>query len=291
MAAALIRHRWWKACQKLQKWKAVVDGWYFVDFTLQICSLIDFVFPFCDLRVESWQCRVGSLSKIDSYVYTSLHLILYLTWVNKYSPSPLLCLSDISHARPCRKFIVTWVTMGPTLVNNRRRQNSPMTRRISSRVYTNRLRKYTRTKLSRTLESRRNPRAGILIDRLTGPRTAARRGYSNPISLSSLEHFLPEWTRESARRHAAVMSIFAQLTDEIGLTFLALPSHMPYGTIFPRPRILSRRCKRSTWRSPRHRHGAARRRGDNKRCIFSRTYPHDVITSLRICLLRNPEDL
>ena len=70
----------------------------------------------------------------------------------------------------------------PTFVNNRRRQNSPMTRRISFRscVYTNQLRKYTRATLLSHTESRRNPQAGILIDRLTNLNGLPRRGYSNP---------------------------------------------------------------------------------------------------------------
>ena len=49
------------------------------------------------------------------------------------------------------------------------------------------------------------------------------------------------------------MSIFAQLTDEIGLTFLA----GAYGTIFPRPRILSRVNARLCVRQDIEREGAA----------------------------------
>lgn len=100
---------------------------------------------------------------------------------------------------PCRKFVVIW------FVNNRRRQNSLMTRRISShsRAYTNRLRKYTRATLSRTVESRRNPWAGILIDRLTRSTDCRASGLlKSYFPFSSLSTFFPNegaWISAPAR--------------------------------------------------------------------------------------------
>jgi len=200
-------------------------------------------------------------------IYVCTHLVLYLTWVNKNSLSLSLSLSlsvFFMYLRLSILKIQRYVIRDgyPTFVNNRRRQNSPMTRRISFRscVYTNQLRKYTRATLLSHTESRRNPQAGILIDRLTNLQRIAAPGlFKSPSSNRVLSTFFPN-KHESARRHAAVMSIFAQLTDEIG-------PHLPRWRIRDDLSSASHSfaCKRSTLRSPRHR---MRRHGDGKRCIF-----------------------